>query len=383
VVHYGTLGYMASFDRIIEKARERKGEGSVKNQDYLLMALDLVKNNQYEKAQSTIEQGIKKDLDNKEAYFLLASIQLLMADYGAAGKNFIKAKKIDSSYPNIDYFLGLAFFHSEEPVQSEKYLTQALGHSTRKNSRQIKKYLGLLYAKYMSHFHYSILYLAEGYLGLNQDVSDESEKDLIKKMLFRTKIFLRNYRDKDVLVFQNRDELLRFMPAQCVVAELGVQEGLYSQKIWDMTHPKTLHLIDCWSHQGPEIYINDDSNLPETHQDRFHNKVRGMFKEQLKCQQVFIHREYTDKAMPTFSDQYFDWVYIDANHGYEMVLQDIQLSFKKIRPGGFIVLHDYISEELVPHYGVMKAVHELVKSLPLGIIAVTHEDFPTVVLKRF
>jgi predicted O-methyltransferase YrrM len=42
-----------------------------------------------------------------------------------------------------------------------------------------------------------------------------------------------------------------------------------------------------------------------------------------------------------FEDNSFDFIYIDGNHTYEWVKQDIQKSLPKLKSGGFIAGHDY------------------------------------------
>jgi len=50
-----------------------------------------------------------------------------------------------------------------------------------------------------------------------------------------------------------------------------------------------------------------------------------------------------------------DFVYIDANHNYEFVINDIRLALTKIKKGGIISGHDYHTDTL----GVIKAVDEV------------------------
>ena len=61
-------------------------------------------------------------------------------------------------------------------------------------------------------------------------------------------------------------------------------------------------------------------------------------------------------------DEYFDLVYIDADHTYESVKDDIAAWFPKVKPGGWITGHDYVDGyENDPNiYGVIPAVNELV-----------------------
>ena len=47
-------------------------------------------------------------------------------------------------------------------------------------------------------------------------------------------------------------------------------------------------------------------------------------------------------AVRTFDDNSLDFVYIDGNHDFLNVTQDINAWFKKVRPGGILAGHDYV-----------------------------------------
>ena len=50
---------------------------------------------------------------------------------------------------------------------------------------------------------------------------------------------------------------------------------------------------------------------------------------------------YSADAAQLFKEQSLDLVYIDGNHDYKYVKQDIELCSRKIRSGGFLTGHDY------------------------------------------
>lgn len=55
-----------------------------------------------------------------------------------------------------------------------------------------------------------------------------------------------------------------------------------------------------------------------------------------------------------------DLVFIDGNHDYESVKEDIQLQIPKLKSGGLLAGHDYhLEEDCSP--GVKRAVDELLK----------------------
>jgi predicted O-methyltransferase YrrM len=55
----------------------------------------------------------------------------------------------------------------------------------------------------------------------------------------------------------------------------------------------------------------------------------------------------------------FDIIYIDANHDYEPIRQDILATERHLRKGGLWIFHDYKREGDRPELGVNRAVDEL------------------------
>ena len=51
---------------------------------------------------------------------------------------------------------------------------------------------------------------------------------------------------KNASLITTREELLRILPKNGVVGELGVDEGDFSNLILTINKPKKLHLIDFW-----------------------------------------------------------------------------------------------------------------------------------------
>jgi len=64
------------------------------------------------------------------------------------------------------------------------------------------------------------------------------------------------------------------------------------------------------------------------------------------------------EAAKLFKSQSLMMVFIDANHSYEAVLQDLQAWWPKICPGGMICGHDYVPTHPNSINGVVKAVDE-------------------------
>lgn len=116
-------------------------------------------------------------------------------------------------------------------------------------------------------------------------------------------------------------------------AEVGVQYGVFSERI---AQHYTGHLlcVDLWL---------DEPILAECRQ-RLSNKERFTMWQMPSVEAA--------KQVPDLS---LDFVYIDANHFKEFVLQDIAAWYPKVRHGGIFAGHDYCH---YPDIEVIQAVDE-------------------------
>lgn len=162
-------------------------------------------------------------------------------------------------------------------------------------------------------------------------------------------------------------DFLQLMPKNGVVAEIGVEWGSFSKFILSTTSPKMLYLIDCWESQPEEVYIDPD-NLSTGEQEKLYNHVMSSFRDQ---HNVNIIREYSHKAVERFPDEFFDWVYIDANHGYKTAKEDIEMWWPKVKKGGYLSGHDYVVR---PHFGVVQAINEFLAEKQLYFSFLTMEE---------
>jgi hypothetical protein len=137
-----------------------------------------------------------------------------------------------------------------------------------------------------------------------------------------------------------RLELLQRMPNGAVCAEIGVWKGEFSSRILELTSPSMLHLIDPWEFQSDfsdRMYGGTVAKNQED-MDSIYSSVKRKFNS---FDNVILNRGKSEKILQQFPDQYFDWVYIDGNHFYEFVLNDLRLSLSKVKPTGFISGDDY------------------------------------------
>lgn len=135
-----------------------------------------------------------------------------------------------------------------------------------------------------------------------------------------------------------RERLLAQMPKGGIAAEIGVWEGNFSEKILAITEPRELHLIDPWLYQPEFVNTGFGRKKNETRMDEMFQEVSARFASNPA---VKIHRAMSKAAMETLPDAYLDWIYIDGNHNDPFVGEDLDLSTRKVKPGGIIAGDDF------------------------------------------
>ena len=144
----------------------------------------------------------------------------------------------------------------------------------------------------------------------------------------------------------DRDALLEHMPKDSVVAEVGVDGGDFSEQILQIAQPRKLVLIDPWPggryHEG------------------LMDQVADRFRDEIAEGRVEIRRGRSVDVLPEFADGTFDWVYLDADHTYQSIRDELELSKAKVAGGGIIAGHDYAigSWQQLARFGVIEAVNE-------------------------
>lgn len=138
----------------------------------------------------------------------------------------------------------------------------------------------------------------------------------------------------------HRDWLVKSLPRDSVGAEIGVFRGEFSALILRELKPRKLHLIDPWLFRNDPPYDRawyGSGVGSQEGMDGIYEGIRHTFKQP----NISIHRGKSSELASSFPDGYFDWVYVDGDHCYEAVKNDLALYAPKIRVGGFLCGDDY------------------------------------------
>jgi hypothetical protein len=157
----------------------------------------------------------------------------------------------------------------------------------------------------------------------------------------------------------SRDELPALLNARDLLgcgAEVGVKTGKFSNHLLSQWKGKQLISIDPWLSDDPDAYV-DRSNVSQNEFEKYYSET----KERLAPYggRSKIWRLTSVAGAKKVADGSLDFVYIDARHDYESVLEDLNAWFRKVKPGGIFAGHDYV-DGMLPQgdFGVKSAVDE-------------------------
>lgn len=134
-------------------------------------------------------------------------------------------------------------------------------------------------------------------------------------------------------------------------AEIGVYQGVMSERLLTSIPGLTLYMIDSWA----ETTDDPDENIIERYYDKseYNYHIATTTVEHFG-DRARIYRRCSLSMVEFFEDNSLDFVYIDADHRYESVKADIIAWLPKVKKNGWLCGHDYGEKQ-----GVTKAVDEL------------------------
>jgi len=151
--------------------------------------------------------------------------------------------------------------------------------------------------------------------------------------------------------------ILEDMSKGGICVELGVWRGEFAQHILSILNPQKLYLVDPWQSQSDEQYNRAWYSCSQDEINEIHGEVLKRFEKEIETGQVEVCPITSLKASSLFEDEYFDFIYVDGNHLYDFVKNDLKLYFPKLKSGGIIMGDDYNIEGWWDN-GVKRAVDE-------------------------
>ena len=137
--------------------------------------------------------------------------------------------------------------------------------------------------------------------------------------------------------------------------EIGVEHGNFSEVILKTSCLRKLLLLDPWK----KFDAGKFTATQEMHDGRF-KSVKERFRS--FGDRAKIIRKNSEEGHKTYKDNFFDFIYIDANHEYEHIVNDLNWWYPKLKVGGLFAGHDYVDKVHEGcKFGVKTAVNEFIE----------------------
>ena len=155
------------------------------------------------------------------------------------------------------------------------------------------------------------------------------------------------------------------LPNEAHIVEIGAYKGRSSAYLAveciNANKNIKLDIIDSWNGE-------DGTNRPPwSDYTNCSGDIFEQFKSNLKPVWNFINpiQSLSAPAADLYQDKSLDFVFIDANHHYDGVKEDILKWLPKIKDGGIMAGHDY---NMHSWPGVVKAIHESFETDKIKVI---------------
>jgi hypothetical protein len=139
---------------------------------------------------------------------------------------------------------------------------------------------------------------------------------------------------------KHRGRLLKLIPTEATGVEIGVWRGDWAAELLERTRPRRLFLVDPWTFQ-PEFkgsWFGGAIAKSQADMDQIYETVVERFAAPIAAGQVIVHRCPSAEAPINVP---LDWVYVDGNHSYEYVRDDLEKYGALVRAGGLVIGDDY------------------------------------------
>jgi hypothetical protein len=156
------------------------------------------------------------------------------------------------------------------------------------------------------------------------------------------------------------DYIKPFFPKNAVVGEIGVWQGVFTVQMVRELNPKIVHAIDPW------IPYHDDTIFHADHSEM----GKKIMPELNKIPNVDVIAQKSETVYHRFSDNYFDFLYLDGLHTYDQLSLELDLYWRKVKVGGILMGDDYGWQNgggvhsLHEGDNLARAVNDFLKKLP-------------------
>lgn len=151
-------------------------------------------------------------------------------------------------------------------------------------------------------------------------------------------------------------------------AEIGVERGVFAKTLLDANPGLKLFCVDAW-----KIYKGYRDHTHQDKLERYYNETV----ERLKDYDVEILRGWSLEMADKIPDESLSFVYIDSNHDFRHLIDDVDTWSKKVKKGGIVAGHDYNKYRSSCECQVKPAIDSWGYAYGIKINVTNEPDFPS------
>ena len=159
-----------------------------------------------------------------------------------------------------------------------------------------------------------------------------------------------------------RAYILEQLDKNSKIVEVGVWKGDFSRQIWNISSPNLLVLVDSWKFdekvRGCAPQVSGEEPLNQNFFDQAKKDTYDKFEN---IQNVNILDLNSLEASSKYEDNFFDYIYIDAEHTYKAVTKDLEVWYPKLKKNGTLFGDDYYWREEDDTLSLHIAYQEFIK----------------------
>lgn len=170
---------------------------------------------------------------------------------------------------------------------------------------------------------------------------------------------------------KTRRELLNLISKKCKFLELGVFRGEFAKEIIQVVNPSELYLVDIWV---GEMGSGDKDGANYVKINDMQSVYLGLHHQVKNKPTIHLVRCESVPFLQSYEENYFDAIYVDADHSEAAVYNDMVNSLRVIKPGGMLMGHDY-------HHQIKIAVDKFCVDYNQTIEYITADGCPSFCIK--
>ena len=158
-----------------------------------------------------------------------------------------------------------------------------------------------------------------------------------------------NIKDTDpkpyVLKGTEREQLYQLFAelGYSIGCEIGLEKGKNAQMMFEYIPNLKLYGIDPYK-EHPQCSYKATA-LSRNWDNGYREDAKRQAQKRMEGKNAIIIEKFSEDAVKDVPDNSLDFVYIDGDHSYDFVMQDMIIWGRKVRKGGIISGHDYYEDK--------------------------------------